>query len=100
MIKVTAISVAVVLCVAGALGQRRASGGAQVVIRAPGPTVGFAPSGRRPLIGLSGTRRGDGARHRRFSRNSSFYGGWPYWPPEYNAYGPEPYDAYVPQPGT
>jgi len=90
MIKVAAIAVAVVLCVAGALGQRRASGGTQVVIRAPGPTVGFAPSGRRPLIGLSGTRRGEFARRRRFARDSFFSGGWPYFPPEYDAYGPEP----------
>jgi hypothetical protein len=99
MIKMTAIAVAIVLCVAGALGQGRTSGRGQIVIRAPRPIVGFAPSGRRPLIGLSGTRRGEGAR-RRFSRDSSFYGGWPYFPPEYDAYGPEQYDTYGPEPLT
>jgi len=98
--KLTSIVVVTVLCVAGALGQRRASGTGQITIRVPGPTVGFAPSGRRPLIGFSGNRMGEGFRHRRFSRNSSFYGGWPYsyWPADYEgSYEPEPV-TQAPQP--
>lgn len=79
-----------VFCVSGALAQSRPSASSQTVFRVPRPNPGFSPSGRRPLIGLSGAPLGDGLRHHRFSRNSSFYGGWPYFPPEYEAYGPEP----------
>jgi hypothetical protein len=90
MMKLPVVAVAVVLCVTGALGQGRVGAGRQTVIRVqPRPSVGFPFSARRSLIGLSGTRMGEGARHRRFSRNSFFSDGWPYFPPEYDAYGPE-----------
>ena len=41
------------------------------------------PAGRRSLIGLSGAPAHDPARHRGYGRNSFFYGGLPYFPPEY-----------------
>jgi hypothetical protein len=41
-------------------------------------------SGRRSLIGLRGTPFHDAARRHGFGRNSFFYGGWPYFPPDYN----------------
>lgn len=47
-------------------------------------------SGHRSLIGLSGTRIQDGTPRRSYGRNEFFYGGWPYFPPEYQAsYEPE-----------
>jgi hypothetical protein len=97
MIKLTPIAVAFVLCAAGALGQNHARSAGQTVIRiAPRQSVGH-PFDRRSLIGLSGTRRGEDARRRRFASDSFFSGGWPYFPPEYDAYGPEPV-MQAPQP--
>jgi len=96
MMKMSAVAALVALCVTGALGQNRANLGRQTVIRvAPNPGVGLAFSGRRSLVGLSGTPFGESARRRRFARNS-FYGGWPYFPPEYDAYGPEEVQAPPP----
>jgi hypothetical protein len=48
-------------------------------------------SGRRSLIGLRGTPFHDTARRHGHGRNSFFYGGWPYWPPDYyeDSYEPE-----------
>lgn len=49
----------------------------------------FVPQGNRSLIGLSGVPFSrEGHRHG-FGRNSFFYGGWPYFPPEYD-------DSYEP----
>jgi hypothetical protein len=88
-LKLTAVAVGFALCATGALGQGRADASSQLVFRVPIPTPGFSPNGRRSLIGLSGVPLGEGARHHRFSRNATFSGGWPYFPPEYDAYGPE-----------
>jgi hypothetical protein len=48
------------------------------------------PSGRRALIDLRGTPFHD-ARRRGDRSNSFFYGGWPYWSPDYyeSSYEPE-----------
>ncbi|HTM37345.1 MAG TPA: hypothetical protein VL156_11395 [Terriglobales bacterium] len=55
------------------------------------PTGFPSPSGRRSLIGLSGVPFHDARRHG-LGRNSFFYGGWPYFPPDYY-YD----DSYLPQ---
>jgi len=49
-------------------------------IRRPGFPIS---SGRRSLIALSGTSFRDQGRRHGFGRNSFFYGGWPYFPPDY-----------------
>ena len=48
-------------------------------------------SGRRSLIGLSGTPLHDHARRHGYGRNRFFYGGWPYWSSDYyeDSYPPE-----------
>lgn len=52
----------------------------------------FAPPGHGSLIGLSGVPFDREGHRRGFGRNSFFYGGWPYFPPEYEApYEPEVY---------
>jgi hypothetical protein len=95
--KLVAVAGVLALCVSAALAQHRADISSQTVFRAPRPNSAFNPNGRRGLIGLSGVPLGEGHRNRRFSRDSLFYGGgWPYFPPEYDAYGPEPVAA-VPQ---
>lgn len=48
----------------------------------------FAPPGHGSLIGLSGVPF-DREHRRGFGRNAFFYGGWPYFPPEYD-------DSYEP----
>jgi hypothetical protein len=48
-------------------------------------------SGRHGLIGLRGTPFHDSARRHGYERNSFFYGGWPYWSPDYNE------DSYEPE---
>jgi len=82
MTKLTAFAVGIALCATGALGQSRSNASSQLVFRVPRPNPGFSPNGRRSLIGLSGVPLGEGARHHRSSRNSFYYGGWPYWPSE------------------
>lgn len=52
----------------------------------------FAPQGNRSLIGLSGVAFDREGHRRGFGRNAFFYGGWPYFPPEYDeAYKPAVY---------
>lgn len=61
-----------------------------------GPPIGrpfhFAPPGNRSLIGLSGVPLGREGHYHGFGRSSFFYGGWPYFPPEYeDSYQPAEY---------
>jgi hypothetical protein len=92
MYKVAAIALALACVSAGAQAQggMRISGGAQ----SPSPTqrpFRFAPpQGRRALIGLTGHPLRRAGSYRRFDQNPPFYGGWPYFTPEYDAYEPEP----------
>lgn len=52
----------------------------------------FAPPGNRSFIGLSGVPFNREGHRREFGRNAFFYGGWPYFPPEYDeAYEPAVY---------
>src|SRR5690349_13175418 len=52
----------------------------------------FAPPGNRSFIGLSGVPFNREAHRRGFARNAFFYGGWPYWPSDYEeAYEPAVY---------
>ena len=70
-------------------GMRLSGTPAQGSTRRPG---GFPVSttGHRSLIGLSGSPFHDRERRRGYGRNSFFYGGWPYFPPEYDdSYEPE-----------
>jgi hypothetical protein len=59
---------------------------------APGQSRHFGRNGGRSLIGLSGVPFDREGHHRGFGRNSLFYGGYPYFPPEYDeSYEPEVY---------
>jgi len=52
----------------------------------------FAPPGNRSFVGLSGVPFNREGHRRGFGRNAFFYGGYPYFPPEYDeSYEPEVY---------
>jgi hypothetical protein len=80
----------IALCCAPVSAQSRA--GMSMHPAAPGQSRHFGRNGGRSLIGLSGVPFDREGHHRGFGRNSLFYGGYPYFPPEYDeSYEPEVY---------
>lgn len=91
MRKVFAFAIVAAFFGAGAAAQNmpRIAGARPAPIQRP---FHFAPQGNRSLIGLSGVPFNREGHHRGLGRNSFFYGGWPYFPPEYDeSYEPAVY---------
>ena len=81
MVKAVSIAALLALCAASSMGQVRGSYAQHAPVVHPG-SIGFAPQGRRPLIGVTGPSFRERFHHRRVT--PFFYGGWPYWPLGYD----------------